>query len=79
MTEQEPQIYQEQDDIITIDFKAFFNILKKEWWVIVLITGIAIAAGGWYAFNAREEFVSEGRILPEMSGGGAHRWEVWQI
>jgi uncharacterized protein involved in exopolysaccharide biosynthesis len=70
MTEQQQHSYEEQDDIITIDFKAFFRILRKEWWVIVLITGLIIAAGGWYAFTAREEFVSEGRILPEMSGGG---------
>jgi uncharacterized protein involved in exopolysaccharide biosynthesis len=69
MTEQNSQTHQEQDDIITIDFKAFFGILKKEWWVVVLITGLIVAAGGWYAFTAREEFVSEGRILPEMSGG----------
>ena len=34
-----------------------------------MITGIIIVAGGWYAFTAREEFVSEGKILPEMSGG----------
>lgn len=67
--EQHPNTYEEQDDIITIDFKAFFGILKKEWWVILLITGLIILLGGWYAFTAREEFVSEGRILPEMSGG----------
>lgn len=70
MTEQQPpQTYEQQDDIITIDFKAFFSILKKEWWVILLITTIIIVAGGWYAFTAREEFVSEGKILPEMSSG----------
>lgn len=69
MTEQQPTTYSEQDDIITLDFKAFFQILKKEWWLVLLITLLIIAAGGWHAFTAREEFVSEGKILPEMSSG----------
>ena len=59
----------EQDDIITIDFKAFFKVLWKEKWLILIITTLFTAAGAYYAYNAREEFVSEGKILPEMSSG----------
>ena len=59
----------EQDDIITIDFKAFFKVLWKEKWLILIITTLFTAAGAYYAFNAREEFISEGKILPEMSSG----------
>jgi uncharacterized protein involved in exopolysaccharide biosynthesis len=60
----------EQDDIITIDFKAFFKVLWKEKWLIIGITVLFTFGGAWYAFNAREEFVSEGKILPEVSGSG---------
>jgi capsular polysaccharide biosynthesis protein len=59
-----------QDDIITIDFKAFFKVLWKEKWLILGITALFTLGGAWYAFTAREEFVSEGKIMPEMSGGG---------
>lgn len=64
-----PTAYEEQDDIITINFKAFFGILWKEKWLILLITLLTVGGGAWYAFTAREEFVSEGKILPELSGG----------
>ena len=59
----------EQDDIITIDFKAFFKVLWKEKWLILIITALITAGGAYYAFNAREEYVSEGKILPEMANG----------
>jgi uncharacterized protein involved in exopolysaccharide biosynthesis len=59
-----------QDDIITIDFKALFRVLWKEKWLIVGITILFTLGGAWYAFTAREEFVSEGKIMPEISGGG---------
>lgn len=69
MTEQEIRMYEAEDDVVTIDFKAFFRILKKEWWVILLVIALFVAGGAWYAFTAREEFVAEGKILPEMSSG----------
>lgn len=60
---------EEQDDIIIFDFRALFKILWKEKWLIILITTLFATGGAWYAFTAREEFVSEGKILPELAGG----------
>ena len=59
-----------QDDIITVDFKALFKVLWKEKWLIIGITALFTLGGAWHAFTAREEFVSEGKIMPEISGGG---------
>jgi uncharacterized protein involved in exopolysaccharide biosynthesis len=59
-----------EEDIITIDFKVLFRILWKEKWLILSITALFTLGGAWYAFTAREEFVSEGKIMPEVSGGG---------
>lgn len=60
---------EEKEDILVIDFKALFSILWKNKWWIILITSIFTVIGGIYAFTAREEFVSEGKLLPEISGG----------
>jgi uncharacterized protein involved in exopolysaccharide biosynthesis len=59
----------EQDDIITIDFKALFKVLWKEKWLILVITTLFTLGGAWFAFSLREEFVSEGKLLPEVSAG----------
>lgn len=59
-----------QEEILTINFRAFFRILWKEKWGIILITSLFAFFGGFYAFNAREEFISSGKILPEVSGKG---------
>jgi uncharacterized protein involved in exopolysaccharide biosynthesis len=59
-----------QEEILTINFRELFRILWKEKWWIVLITLLFAVLGGIYAFNAREEFVSSGKILPEVSGKG---------
>lgn len=61
---------EEQDDIITIDFKALFAVLWSNKWLIIGITCLFVAGGAYYAFTAREEFVSEGKVLPEVSGSG---------
>lgn len=58
-----------EEDIITIDFKALLKVLWKEKWLIMGITLLFGIGGMWYAFTAREEFVSEGKFLPEISGG----------
>ncbi|WP_304237258.1 Wzz/FepE/Etk N-terminal domain-containing protein [Jiulongibacter sediminis] len=58
-----------EEDIITIDFKALLRVLWKEKWLILAITSLFVIGGALYAFTAREEFVSEGKILPEVSGG----------
>jgi uncharacterized protein involved in exopolysaccharide biosynthesis len=60
---------EEKEDIITIDFKALFKILWKEKLWILLISSVFTLGGIWYAFTVREEFVSEGKLLPEISGG----------
>lgn len=60
---------EQEDDIITINFKAFFQVIWKEKILISLITLLFIGIGAYYAFTAREEFISEGKILPEISGG----------
>ncbi len=61
---------EEQDDLITIDFKALFSVLWSNKWLIMAITSLFVAGGVFYAFTAREEFVSEGKILPEVSSSG---------
>ena len=56
---------EEEKDIISIDFSAFFKIIWKEKIWIVLITLLFAIGGIYYALTAREEFVSTGKILPE--------------
>jgi uncharacterized protein involved in exopolysaccharide biosynthesis len=56
---------EEEKDIISIDFGAFFKILWKEKVWVGLITTLFAISGLIYAFTAREEFVSTGKILPE--------------
>lgn len=59
----------EQDsDVININFKALWKILKKEKWLIIGITTVFTIGGGFYAFFLKEEFKSEGKILPEVQG-----------
>ncbi|MGR3811421.1 Wzz/FepE/Etk N-terminal domain-containing protein [Jiulongibacter sp. NS-SX5] len=60
-----------EEDIITIDFKALLKVLWNEKWLIFGITSLFVIGGAWYAFTAPEEFVSEGKILPEVNGGGS--------
>lgn len=63
---------EEEKDIISIDFGAFFKIIWKEKVWIIIITMLFAALGLVYAFTAREEFISSGKILPEFqskSGG----------
>jgi len=57
---------EEEKDIISIDFSAFFKIIWKEKIWIVLITILFAFGGIYYALTAREEFVSSGKILPEF-------------
>jgi uncharacterized protein involved in exopolysaccharide biosynthesis len=56
---------EEEKDIISIDFSAFFKIIWKEKIWVVLITLVFALGGIYYALTAREEFVSTGKILPE--------------
>ena len=54
------------EDIISINFKAFFAILWKEKISLLAMVLVFGAIGLWYAFSKPEEFVSEGKILPEV-------------
>jgi uncharacterized protein involved in exopolysaccharide biosynthesis len=59
------------EEEISIDFKALFRLIWKEkWWILRIILLFGILGAG-YAFMAREEFVSEGKILPEIQGKGS--------
>lgn len=51
-----------------INFKVFFQTLWKEKFLVILIVGLAAGLGLWYGFTSQEEFVSEGKILPELPG-----------
>ncbi len=56
---------EEEKDIISIDFSAFFKIIWKEKVWVILITLLFALGGVYYALTAREEYVSTGKILPE--------------
>ncbi|WP_394995879.1 Wzz/FepE/Etk N-terminal domain-containing protein [Emticicia sp.] len=56
---------EEEKDIISIDFGAFFKILWKEKVWIFVITALFTILGLVYAFSLREEFTASGKILPE--------------
>lgn len=61
----------EQDsDTKNINFKALWKILLKEKWLIIGITTLFTIAGTIYAFSLKEEFISEGKILPEIQSKG---------
>lgn len=61
---------EENGDIITINFKAFFQVIWREKVLFVLIVLFFASLGLWYAFTAQEQFVSEGKILPELQAQG---------
>lgn len=55
---------------VRIDFKELFRILWKEKWWIILISTLVTGLGIAYAFLIREEFETQGKILPEIQGKG---------
>lgn len=57
-----------QEEFVTINFRVLFGVLWKEKWWIILFPVIAGLVGLFYAFSVREEFVSHGKILPEIQG-----------
>ena len=59
-----------EQDTININFKALWQILKKEKWLILGITSIFTVGGVIYAYSLKEEFKSEGKILPEVQSKG---------
>ena len=64
---------QQNEDIISINFKTFFSILKKEWLIVAIITTLFAALSLVYGFSLKNEFTAEGRILPEIQSKGASK------
>lgn len=62
---------EQETNEIQINFKAFWLILKRERWIIIGITTLFTIAGGFYAFSLKEEFKSEGKLLPEIQSKGS--------
>lgn len=63
---------EEEKDIISIDFSAFFKIIWKEKVWVILIVLLSAGLGIIKALSIKDEFVSTGKILPEYqskSGG----------
>lgn len=57
---------QNENNIIKINFQNFLKVIWKEKFLFVAITLVFIILGLIYAFTAKEEFISEGRIMPEI-------------
>ena len=61
---------EQEPDVINVNFKAFWQVLKKERLLIIGITVFFTIVGAIYAFSLKEEFKSEGKILPEVQSKG---------
>jgi uncharacterized protein involved in exopolysaccharide biosynthesis len=55
-----------ENDGLNINFNALRSIILKEKWIIISITFLFTLLGIVFAFQLKEEFRSEGKILPEM-------------
>lgn len=66
----------QEEDVLSVDFKILFRILWREKWLIIGITLLAGLFGLIYANNIREEFVSQGKILPEAQGKGSSLGQI---
>lgn len=55
-------------EVIRFSFKGFLQVLWKEKILFIIIMVIFIGCGFWYSTTLREEFTSQGKILPELSG-----------
>jgi len=58
-------------EVIRFSFKGFLQVLWKEKILFIIIIAIFIGLGLWYGATRREEFMSQGKILPELSGRGS--------
>ena len=59
-----------EEESIQISFSGLWEVLKKEKWWIIAISILFTIAGAFYAFSLKEEFISEGKILPEVASKG---------
>ncbi|WP_341226365.1 Wzz/FepE/Etk N-terminal domain-containing protein [uncultured Arcticibacterium sp.] len=59
-----------EEDVFTVDLKAFLKVIWKEKLLIFGIILVFAILGIWFAFSLKKEYVSEGKILPEISSGG---------
>lgn len=61
-----------QKTTIDINLKVIIQTLWNHKIKITVISFVFLAIGILYAFTAKEEFTSEGKILPEISGGSGN-------
>jgi Chain length determinant protein len=59
-----------EENYITISFAGLWAVIKKNWLALIGITAVFIAGGLYYAMGLKDEFTSNGKILPEIKGGG---------
>lgn len=59
-----------KNDIVTFNLKAFFHLLWKEKFLFLGITILFLSISIYYAFTKKNEFLSEGKILPEVQAKG---------
>jgi uncharacterized protein involved in exopolysaccharide biosynthesis len=62
---------EETQDSISINFGELWKLIWNNKLKILLITAIFTGLGAIYAFRLKNEFVSEGKILPEYQGKSA--------
>ncbi|NBA87093.1 lipopolysaccharide biosynthesis protein [Emticicia sp. CRIBPO] len=65
------EISQNVRDEVKINFGALPQIFRKEKWIFFCIILLSLLGGAYYAFTAREEFISDGKILPEVQSKGS--------
>ncbi len=39
------------------------EVLKHNWWILLLCVSVALAGGGWYVFQKKPSYLSAGRIM----------------
>jgi uncharacterized protein involved in exopolysaccharide biosynthesis len=61
---------EQADDSIQINFKALGSVLWGGKWLIIGISTLFTLLGLGYAYSLKEEFVAEGKILPEIQSQG---------
>lgn len=60
-----------QETVLNFDLAALLKILLKHWLILFGGTTLITIIGLVYAFTVKEEFISEGKILPEVQSKSA--------